>query len=52
MVLTTGGKSEQYAMKLYPHLPEDAFIQVGDFIGDGLKRCAADERSRGPRSWA
>ena len=40
VVLTTGGKSEQFAMKLYPHLPEDAFIQVGDFIGDGLKRCA------------
>jgi cobalt-precorrin-5B (C1)-methyltransferase len=39
VVLTTGGKSEQYAMTLYPHLPEDAFIQVGDFIGDGLKRC-------------
>lgn len=39
LVLTTGGKSEQYAMKLYPHLPEVAFIQVGDFIGDGLKHC-------------
>jgi cobalt-precorrin-5B (C1)-methyltransferase len=40
VVLTTGGKSEQYAMKLYPQLSEDAFIQVGDFIGDGLKHCA------------
>jgi cobalt-precorrin-5B (C1)-methyltransferase len=40
VVLTTGGKSEQYAMALYPHLPEDAFIQVGDFIGDGLKHSA------------
>jgi cobalt-precorrin-5B (C1)-methyltransferase len=40
VVLTTGGKSEQYAMKLYPHLSEAAFIQVGDFIGDGLKHCA------------
>jgi cobalt-precorrin-5B (C1)-methyltransferase len=40
VVLTTGGKSEQYAMKLYPHLPEEAFIQVGDFIGDGLKHCS------------
>ncbi len=40
LVLTTGGKSEAYAMKLHPSLPEDAFIQVGDFIGTGLKHCA------------
>ena len=37
LVLTTGGKSEAYAMKLYPALPEEAFIQVGDFIGTGVK---------------
>jgi cobalt-precorrin-5B (C1)-methyltransferase len=40
LVLTTGGKSEAYAMKLHAHLPEDAFIQVGDFIGTGVKHCA------------
>lgn len=40
LVLTTGGKSEQYAMALYPHLPAEAFIQVGDFIGVGVKQCA------------
>jgi cobalt-precorrin-5B (C1)-methyltransferase len=40
LVLTTGGKSEAYAMKLYPELPEEAFIQVGDFIGTGVKHCA------------
>ncbi len=39
LVLTTGGKSEKYAMDLLPHLGEDAFIQVGDFIGVGLKHC-------------
>lgn len=39
-VLTTGGKSESYAMALHPDLPEDVFIQVGDFIGVGLRRCA------------
>jgi cobalt-precorrin-5B (C1)-methyltransferase len=39
-VLTTGGKSEAYAMKLYPALAEEAFIQVGDFIGTGLRHCA------------
>lgn len=31
LVLTIGGKSEQYAIPLYPQLPEQAFIQVGDF---------------------
>lgn len=40
LVLTTGGKSEQYAMALYPQLPEQVFIQVGDFIGVGIKQCA------------
>jgi len=40
LVLTTGGKSEQYAMALYPHLPEQAFIQVGDFIGIGVRHCS------------
>lgn len=40
LVLTTGGKSEQYAMVLHPHLPEQAFIQVGDFIGIGVRQCA------------
>ena len=40
LVLTTGGKSEQYAMALHPELPEPAFVQVGDFIGVGLRQCA------------
>jgi cobalt-precorrin-5B (C1)-methyltransferase len=40
LVLTTGGKSEQYAMALYPRLPEQAFIQVGDFIGVAIKQGA------------
>lgn len=39
LILTTGGKSEAYAMKLFPHLPEDAFIQMGDFVGTALKHC-------------
>lgn len=40
VVLTTGGKSEAYAMKLHPELPEDAFIQVGDFIGTAVRHAA------------
>ncbi|MCR9141822.1 MAG: cobalt-precorrin-5B (C(1))-methyltransferase [bacterium] len=37
VVLTTGGKSEEYAMRENPHLGTDAFVQVGDFIGTGVK---------------
>jgi cobalt-precorrin-5B (C1)-methyltransferase len=43
LVLTTGGKSEHYAKQLYPRLAargDQAFIQVGDFIGVGIKQCA------------
>jgi cobalt-precorrin-5B (C1)-methyltransferase len=37
LVLTTGGSSEKHAMKLFPELPEEAFIQMGDFVGFALK---------------
>jgi cobalt-precorrin-5B (C1)-methyltransferase len=37
LVITTGGKSEAYAMKLHPHLPEEAFVQMGDFVGTALR---------------
>ncbi len=37
LVLTTGGKSEEFAMKLLADLPEEAFIQMGDFVGHTLK---------------
>jgi cobalt-precorrin-5B (C1)-methyltransferase len=40
LVVTTGGKSEAYAMKLLPALPEEAFIQMGDFVGVTLRHCA------------
>jgi cobalt-precorrin-5B (C1)-methyltransferase len=40
LVVTTGGKSESYAIALFPELPEDAFIQMGDFVGVALRHCA------------
>jgi cobalt-precorrin-5B (C1)-methyltransferase len=40
LVLTTGGKSESYAMQLMGDLPEEAFIQMGDFVGIAVKHCA------------
>jgi len=33
VVLTTGGRSEKYAMALFPELPLEAFIEMGDFVG-------------------
>ncbi|WP_243291089.1 cobalt-precorrin-5B (C(1))-methyltransferase [Bacillus sp. FJAT-47783] len=39
VVITTGGRSEKYAMKKYPHLREEAFIEMGDFVGFTLKHC-------------
>lgn len=38
LVFTTGGRSEAYAMKLLPELPESSFIQVGDYVGIGIKQ--------------
>ncbi len=40
LVFTTGGRSEAYAMALHPHLLEDAFVQVGDFVGVALRHAA------------
>jgi len=40
VVFTTGGKSEQYAMKQLPTLPEESFIQIGDFFAVALKHAA------------
>jgi cobalt-precorrin-5B (C1)-methyltransferase len=46
LVLTTGGKSEAYAMKLHPDLAVEAFVQVGDFVGTGLRHCARRKARR------
>jgi cobalt-precorrin-5B (C1)-methyltransferase len=40
VVLTTGGRSEKVAMRELPDLPEEAFIEMGDFFGYSLKQCA------------
>ncbi|MGC5326174.1 cobalt-precorrin-5B (C(1))-methyltransferase [Brevibacillus sp. SYSU BS000544] len=39
VVLSTGGRSEKYAMEQYPDLPEEAFVEMGDFVGFSLKQC-------------
>jgi cobalt-precorrin-5B (C1)-methyltransferase len=40
LIFTTGGKSEHFAMQLFPRLPEETFVQVGDFIGVSVRYAA------------
>lgn len=39
VVLATGGRSERFAMSIFPELPKVAFVEVSVFTGDGLKTC-------------
>jgi cobalt-precorrin-5B (C1)-methyltransferase len=39
LVLSTGSRSEKYAQALLP-LPEVAFVEMGEFTGQALRRCA------------
>ena len=41
VVLTTGRRSERYAQQRWPLLPEEAFIQIGDFFKRSLEVAAA-----------
>ncbi|WP_281885180.1 cobalt-precorrin-5B (C(1))-methyltransferase [Paenibacillus sp. YYML68] len=40
IVLSTGGRTEKYGMELYPELPEEAFVEMGDFVGFAVQQCA------------
>lgn len=39
VVLATGGRSERYAMKIFPELPAVSFVELSIFTGDALKTC-------------
>jgi cobalt-precorrin-5B (C1)-methyltransferase len=41
VVLSTGGRSEKFSQGLFPELPELAYVEMGEFTGHALKRCAA-----------
>jgi cobalt-precorrin-5B (C1)-methyltransferase len=41
VVLATGARSEQYAMRLFPALPELAFVEISVFTGAALRACVA-----------
>lgn len=38
IVASTGGRSEKYARRRYPELPEVAFVEMGEFTGHLLRR--------------
>lgn len=40
VVLTTGRRSERFAQKQLGHLPEEGFVQIGDFFQKGLNLTA------------
>jgi len=46
VVLCTGGRTEKGAMKLFPHLPEVCFVEVGDFTGAALRKAAEHRLSQ------
>jgi cobalt-precorrin-5B (C1)-methyltransferase len=46
VVLTTGGRSETFARRLLPELPEAAFVQMGDFVGFALGHAARNGIAR------
>jgi cobalt-precorrin-5B (C1)-methyltransferase len=42
VVLTTGGRTEQFAMKERPELPQACFVQMGDFLRYALDTAVAE----------
>ncbi len=46
LLLTTGRRSERFSQRLWPDLPEEAFIQIGDYFAFSL-RAAADRAFEG-----
>lgn len=43
MILCTGSRSEQAAIAMMPGLDTVSFVEVGDFTGIALRRCASKE---------
>jgi cobalt-precorrin-5B (C1)-methyltransferase len=37
VVINSGGKSERFVKALYPNLPQQAFVEYGNFVGETLK---------------
>lgn len=41
VVLTTGRRSERFARNQWPELPEEAFVQIGDYFAQSMETAAA-----------
>ncbi|MGB0385503.1 MAG: cobalt-precorrin-5B (C(1))-methyltransferase [Ardenticatenaceae bacterium] len=39
VVMATGGRSEKFAMKIFPDLPKVAFVELSVFTGPALRAC-------------
>jgi cobalt-precorrin-5B (C1)-methyltransferase len=39
IVLTTGGRSEDFAREIFPSLSEHSFVRMGDFAGFSIRQC-------------
>ena len=37
VVMNSGGKSERFVKAMYPELPQQAFVEYGNYIGEALK---------------
>ena len=46
MVLSTGGRTDAAAQRLFPELPEVCFVEVGDFTGVALRRASGAGMSK------
>lgn len=40
VVLTTGGRSEDFAKQVFRLLPDHCFVQMGDFAGYAIRQCS------------
>jgi cobalt-precorrin-5B (C1)-methyltransferase len=40
VVLTTGRRSERFAQQLWPRLPEEGFVQIGDYFAESMAMAA------------
>lgn len=40
IVLTTGGRSEDFAKRIMPNLPEHCFVQMGDFVAYSVRQAS------------
>lgn len=40
VVLTTGRRSERFAQQLWPRMPEEGFVQIGDYFAEAMAMAA------------